>query len=185
LFSDAGFARHDAFLLVFYCLRPRPNHLLRSLPSRYLTEFAQRHLNILRGAIAHILGLSILNRETERQIFSPQSSSAGLSFTESAVVVPIAYVASLALSRRVMVRVPVVRQAIDACHVSCPPGRCKLSLVAGLPGRPEPDRAHIRGAQDVPTLQDLVLEPVRGYQRHLTLSMKASMDNAFSMAATI
>ena len=28
--------------------------------------------------------------------------------------------------------------------------------------------------EDVPTLEDLVLEPVRGYQRHLTSRMKAN-----------
>jgi hypothetical protein len=72
--NDAGFSRQSFFVLVFYCLRPRPNHLLRGLPSRYLTEFAQRHDNILRGAIAHILGLTALSKETKRLVFSPQSS---------------------------------------------------------------------------------------------------------------
>jgi hypothetical protein len=83
---------------VFYCLRLRPDHILCGLPTRHLTEFAGRHDDILRGAIAHILGLSTLCGETERQIFSPQTGSAGFSFTESSLVAPIAYVASLALS---------------------------------------------------------------------------------------
>ena len=171
LSDAAGFSR-QSFLLVFYCLRPRPNHLLRGLPSRYLTEFAQRHDNILRGAIAHILGLTALSQETERQVFSPQSSSAGFSFTESAVVAPIAYVASLALSAAVMVRVPVVRLAIDALTSPVPP--------VGADSRWWQDyqdartQAELTCEEDVPTLEDLVLEPVRGYQRHLTSRMKAN-----------
>lgn len=103
--NDVGFARQALFLLLFYCLRPRPTHLLlRGLPSRYLTELARRHKDIFHSAIAHFLGLRILmSQETERQIFAAQSSSVGFSFKESAVEAPIAHVASLTLSAAVMV----------------------------------------------------------------------------------
>ena len=70
---------------------------------------------------AQLYRAALRGQETERQVFSPQSSSAGFSFTESAVVAPIAYVASLALSAVVMVRVPAVRLAIDALTSPVPP----------------------------------------------------------------
>ena len=52
----------QTFLLDFYCLRPRVNHIFRGLPPRYLPDFASDHDTLMRDAISKTLGLDSMER---------------------------------------------------------------------------------------------------------------------------
>ena len=157
----------QAFLLDFYCLRPRVNHIFRGLPPRYLPDFASDHDTLMRDAISKTLGVDSMEPHVVKQVFSPQSGSAGLSFTESSKIAPIAYIASLALSASVMARVPSVNHILQSFVSSAAP-------YVGWLNDFHDARLQIESSceEEVPSLADFTLEPIHAYQRKLTSSVK-------------
>jgi hypothetical protein len=102
-----------------------------------------------------------------QQVFSPQSGSAGLYFTESSnKIAPIAYIASLALSTSVMVRVPSVNHILQSFVSSAAP-------YVGWLNDFHDARLQIESSceEEVPSLADFTLKPIHAYQRKLTSSV--------------
>ena len=73
----------------------RKGNIFRGLPPRYLPDFASDHDTLMRDAISKTLGVDSMEPHVVKQVFSPQSGSAGLSFTESSKIAPIAYIHSI------------------------------------------------------------------------------------------
>jgi hypothetical protein len=80
--------------------------------SSYCTDFESHSVHPrLLSALSHTLDTPSFDPQTIQQIRLLQGGAAGLSFTASTEVAPLAYVASLALATFVMSQIPPVRRA--------------------------------------------------------------------------
>ena len=163
--KEGGFVQ-QAFLLDYYCLAPKINHLLRGLPPSATANAARDHDQILVRANAETLGLdpTEIDPNLRRQFFRPQSQTAGLGFTSSEAVAPAAYVASLALTASTMATIPAVAQQFDSLefqtsswHQGFLGARQTLETTA-------PDL-------DIPFFPELVEAPVPQFQRKISQSI--------------
>ena len=175
--KTAGFLQ-QGFLLDYYCLRPRVNHLLRCLPPRLTSDLASQHDSLMLSALSHTLDTPSFDPQTIQQIRLPQGGAAGLSFTASAEVAPLAYVASLALATFVMSHIPPVRRAMDSIcspDLETPPPPPSVWL---NDFQHAADQTMENTGDTVPSIPDLQTAPIKSYQSKLTALLKTdSIDN--------
>ena len=168
----------QGFLLDYFCLRPRVNHLFRSLPPRLTSDLASQHDALMLSALSTTLDTPTLDPQTVQQVRLPQSGAAGLSFTASTDVAPIAYVASMAGAVHVMSQIPPVCRVIDSI-ISSPDLETPPPSVWGDDFQNASDQTVETTGETVPSLSDLQAAPIKSYQSKLTERLKADSIDTF------